>query len=49
MSPIIFRLELWVGGPLPTDFDRTLAGRQVVRLPDLARSSVSWSGWGRGF
>jgi MerR family transcriptional regulator, light-induced transcriptional regulator len=29
------RLELWVGGPLPTDFDRTLAGRQVVRLPDF--------------
>lgn len=29
------RLELWVGGPLPTDVDRTLAGRQVVRLPDF--------------
>ena len=29
------RLELWVGGPLPSDVDRTLAGRQIVRLPDF--------------
>ena len=30
------RIELWVGGPLPPDIGRTLAGRQIVRLPDFA-------------
>ena len=29
------RLELWVGGALPPDLDRTLAGQQIVRLPDF--------------
>ena len=29
------RIELWVGGTLPPDIGRTLAGRQIVRLPDF--------------
>jgi methanogenic corrinoid protein MtbC1 len=29
------RLELWVGGALPATLDRTLNGRQIVRLPDF--------------
>jgi DNA-binding transcriptional MerR regulator/methylmalonyl-CoA mutase cobalamin-binding subunit len=29
------RLELWVGGSLPLDVSRTLAGRPIVRLPDF--------------
>lgn len=29
------RLELWVGGALPSELDRTLAGRQIVRLADF--------------
>jgi len=30
------RLELWVGGPLPSTIDRTLTGRQIVRLTDFS-------------
>jgi DNA-binding transcriptional MerR regulator/methylmalonyl-CoA mutase cobalamin-binding subunit len=29
------RLELWVGGSVPLDATRTVAGRQIVRLPDF--------------
>jgi MerR family transcriptional regulator, light-induced transcriptional regulator len=29
------RLELWVGGPLPSEIGRTIGGRQIVRLPDF--------------
>ena len=29
------RLELWVGGPLASDLDRTFPRRQIVRLPDF--------------
>ncbi len=29
------RIELWVGGLLPPDIGRALAGRQIVRLPDF--------------
>lgn len=29
------RLELWVGGTMVTGLRRTLAGRQIVRLPDF--------------
>lgn len=29
------RLELWVGGPLSAELNLTLAGRQIVRLPDF--------------
>ena len=29
------RLELWVGGSLPLEVSRTLAGRPIVRLPDF--------------
>jgi MerR family transcriptional regulator, light-induced transcriptional regulator len=29
------RIELWVGGALPSDIGRMLAGRQIVRLPDF--------------
>jgi methylmalonyl-CoA mutase cobalamin-binding subunit len=30
------RLELWVGGPLPSTIDRTLTGRPIVRLTDFS-------------
>ena len=42
------RLELWVGGPLPATIDRTLTGRQIVRLTDFERSSASSCGLGQG-
>jgi DNA-binding transcriptional MerR regulator/methylmalonyl-CoA mutase cobalamin-binding subunit len=29
------RIELWVGGPLPSEIGRTIGGRQIVRLPDF--------------
>ena len=30
------RVELWVGGPLPSTVDRTLTGRPIVRLTDFS-------------
>ena len=42
------RLELWVGGPLPSDIGRTLAGRHIVRLPDFDALERQLARIGRG-